>query len=184
MNKAETGAILSLLRLEYPLAYKDYTPDDVKAKVNSWTLQFADETYEDVYAAVQMLISTRTVGYPPLVGEIREKLATIRNTAPLSEQDAWGMVSKACQNGYYGYKKEYDKLPEAVQRAVGRPEQLREWAVVDCETFQTVIASNFIKSYRAVKVREEEQQKLPSALKAQISGIADRFKLGEGRNDK
>ncbi len=161
MDKTETLKILSVLKAAYPHSYKGMSQRDADAMVNLWAVMFANEPYEAVNAAVYALISTRTVGYSPTVGEVKEKLQSLRNVAALSEQDAWALVSKACSNGLYGYKKEFERLPPEVQKAVGAPEQLKEWAQVDVETFQTVIASNFMRTYRANAARQKELAMLP-----------------------
>lgn len=177
MDKTETLKILSVLKAAYPHSYKGMSQRDADAMVNLWTLMFADTAYEAVNAAVCALISTRTVGFSPTVGEVKEKLQSLRNAAALSEQDAWALVSKACSNGLYGYRKEFDRLPPEVQQAVGAPEQLREWARVDVETFQTVVASNFMRTFRANAVRQKEFAMLPSEVQQMVSGLAYSFKM-------
>lgn len=177
MNKIETAAILALLQLEYPASFKNFTEADIEAKVNSWALQFADENYEEVAAAVQALIATRTVGYAPVIGEIREKLTLLREPTPRNDQEAWALVAKACRNGIYGYKREFSRLPPDVQAAVGCPEQLREWAMVDTDTLQTVVASNFMRGFRAAQQRNQEFSKLPASVKKMISDIGEQKKL-------
>ena len=87
------------------------------------------------------------------------------------------MVSKACSNGIYGYREEFAKLPPEVQRAVGAPEQLREWAMMDSDTVQSVVASNFQRNYRASQTRAREQAKLPPNVLQMIAGVSERMML-------
>jgi len=181
MTYKETAEILNVLRNVYPHSFKDIQEKDVKQIVEIWQMMFEGDSFAEVSAAVKALISTRTVGYSPTIGEVKEKLHSLRTVNELSEQDAWAMVSKACQNGLYGYQKEFDKLPPEVQRAVGQPEQLRAWAAMDTETVESVVASNFMRSYRTKAARQKEFEMLPEAVKSVVGQLADGMKMiGEG----
>lgn len=177
MTREETLLILAVLKAAYPHAFKDMKKSDGEAMVNLWQMQFASENYQEVSAAVNALIATRTVGYSPTIGEVKERLYRLRNVNELSEGEAWGMVYKALSNGYYGYMDEWKKLPQEVQRAVGNPEQLREWSQMETDTVQSVVASNFMRSYRVMKERAKEVEKLPEAVREMICGVADGMKM-------
>ncbi len=133
MNRKETQGVLALLRAAYPNFYKGQTKEDLLAVVNLWQIQFADFACEDVLRAVHALIATRTEGYPPTIGAVKGQAAKLTEKSSLSEAEAWAMVSRAARNGLYRCREEYDKLPPAVQKAVGDAEQLRTWAAMDEE---------------------------------------------------
>ena len=177
MTRDETIMILSTLKAAYPHAYKGMSRRDGEALINLWERQFAGEDPQAVAAAVDALISTRTAGYSITPGEVKEQLQKLRAVNQLSEADAWAMVSKACSNGIYGYREEFAKLPPEVQRAVGRPEQLREWAMMDTEAVQSVVASNFMRNYRATQQRTKEMAMLPQTVQQMLSGVADSMKM-------
>lgn len=177
MTKEETTLILAVLKAAYPHSFKGLKYADGVAMLNLWHMQFQGELYPDVEAAVNSLIATRTVGYSPTVGEVKEKLLALRSANALGESEAWALVSRACRNGLYGYKEEFAKLPPEVQRAVGMPEQLREWAAMDVDTVQSVVASNFMRNYRARQAREKEQAMLPESVRQMIGGVADGMKM-------
>ena len=102
-------------------------------------------------------------------------------TAPatLSETEAWALVSKAIRNGIYGYQEEYDKLPPTVRAAVGRPEQLKEWAMMDVGETESVVASNFMRGFRTVQKRDRETAMIPESVRTLISGVTQAM-LPEG----
>lgn len=181
MTRDETLKILSVLKAAFPHSYKDMTKRDATAMVDLWTMAFAGDPYEAVNAAVVALIVTRTTGFSPTIGEIKEKLAAPKAAQELSEQSAWALVSKACGNGLYGYRKEYDKLPPEVQRAVGAPEQLKAWAAMDAETVQSVVASNFMRNYRTQQARAKEVEALPPAVREMLTGVTGSMAMiGDG----
>lgn len=177
MTTEETIMILAVLKAAYPHAYKDMKKSDGEAMVKLWQMQFANESFQEVTAAVNALIAVRTVGYSPTIGEVKERLYRLKNRNELSEAEAWAMVQKALSNGYYGYMKEWEKLPPEVQRAVGQPEQLREWAQMDVETVQSVVASNFMRSYRVMKDRAKEIEKLSENVREMLGNVAEGMKM-------
>lgn len=177
MTRDDVIMILATLKAAYPHAYKGMTRRDGEALVNLWQRQFADEDPNAVQAAVDALIATRTAGYSITPGEVKEKLHALRTVNELNESDAWALVSKACSNGLYGYREEFAKLPPEVQRAVGAPEQLREWAMMDSDTVQSVVASNFMRNYRATQQRTKEMAMLPQTVQQMLSGVADSMKM-------
>lgn len=179
MDKVETTRILAILKAAYPSSFKEMAEADYRAMIDLWQTMFAADSYEAVNAAVAALISTRKEGFTPTIGEVKERLAFAREQASgtLSEQAAWAMVEKACRNGLYGYKKEFEKLPPEVQRVVGAPEQLKAWAEMDAETVNSVVASNFMRSYRVEKQREKERSLLPPAARETISLVSGNMKM-------
>lgn len=177
MNRKEVLQTLSILKAAYPHSYKDMTKADGEALVNLWERQFAGEDPVAVGAAVEAMISTRTTGFSPTIGEIKEQLHRIRTVNALTDAQAWALVEKACRRGLYNAKEEFEKLPADVQAAVGGPEQLKAWAAMDSDTVNSVVASNFRKTYRAVKAREKENALMPPEIKAILSGVADTLKI-------
>lgn len=179
MDRNETAQILTVLKAAYPHSFKGLSKRDANAMIDLWQMMFAADSYEAVNAAVATLISTRKEGFTPTIGEVKERMAFAREqvTGTLSEQEAWALVEKACRNGLYGYQAEFDKLPPEIQRAVGAPEQLKAWAGMDAETVNSVVASNFMRNYRAQAQREKERAMLPPSVLAVLSGVAENMKL-------
>ena len=180
MNRKEVTQILSVLKAAYPHSFKDMTKLDGEALVNLWARQFAEEDPAAVSAAVNALISTRTTGYSPTIGEVKDQLHRLRTVDGLNDAQAWHLVEKACRRGLHHAQEEFDKLPQDVQAAVGGPEQLKAWAMMDSDTVNSVIASNFRRTYRTVQEREKEKALMPPEVKAFIAGVAENLKLGSG----
>lgn len=177
MNLSETKGVLAVLRAAYPKFYAGMEREELYAIVNLWQRQFAADDGNAVMAAVEALIATRTSTFPPVIGEIKEKLEFLREPEGLTEQEAWAMVSKACKNGIYGYRKEWDKLPPEVQETIRCPEQIREWALCDTDEFETVVASNFMRSFKVIAKRKKETAMLPEGVKSVIGQIGDGMRM-------
>lgn len=177
MDRTQTILILSVLKAAYPHAFQNLSKADGEAMLNLWTAMFTEESYEEVNAAVGALISTRTVGYSPTVGEVKEQIRKLHHHTDIDENYAWVLVSRASRNGSYHSREEFEKLPPEVQKVVGSPEQLKQWASMDAETVESVIASNFKRSFRVHAEREAEVSKLPPQIREMIGGFSDNFKM-------
>lgn len=179
MNQTDTLAILGVLKAAYPNFYKDMRRSEADGIVALWTEMFKDEPAEVVALAVKAHIANDKKGFPPHIGVIKDAIVKIMQPNEMTEQEAWGLVAKALRNGTYGAEEEFQKLPPVVQRLVGSPSQLREWAAMDTDTVQSVVASNFQRSYKARAAHEREFLALPADVKQAMTQIADRMKMPE-----
>jgi hypothetical protein len=177
MNLEETLKIFSVLKANYPNFYKNISRMDAEAQVNLWCEMFQDTPYEIVGTAVKAYIATDTDGYPPNVGKIKEQIRKLTQTEELTEQEAVNLILKACSNGIYHSQEEFNKLPPVLQKLVGSPNQLKEWAVMDRDVVQSVVSSNLMRSYRAIAERERQQQALPSSIKGLLAQATEKLKL-------
>ena len=166
VTRDETIELLMMVQAAFP----NYKPQDKTVAVNTWFLMLADYPYQQVQMALKAYIATDTSGFAPSIGQIIDKMQMINSHAEQNEMEAWSLVSKALRNGNYKSREEFEKLPDLVKEAVGSPENIHNWAQSDINSVESVIQSNFIKSYRLVVNRQKEIQKLPKEIKAMISG--------------
>lgn len=171
MTKQEVSQILTLIQTEFPNSFSKLDKRQMQAKFELWCMEFADDPFEAVFTAFRMYLESGEE-FAPNIGQLRKRMRMQREQDELSEGEALALVSKACRNGSYGYMKEYGKLPPDVQKAVGRPEQLRDWARLDETEFQTVAGSQFLRSFRAVRERRKETETYPQSLKNMINKIS------------
>ena len=172
MTTKESAYILAILRAAYPSFYRNMPDEDIRAAVNLWADLFADDAYPEVARAVKALIATQTAGYPPTIGAVKEKLVALREPARMTAQDAWALASKAAAGNLA-----WDKLPPIVQRAIGSQSILQDWGMIDVDTFNTVIYSQFLKAYWAYDKREQELAALPECVRALVTSAAERLAL-------
>lgn len=165
MTREETIKILMVIQAAYP----NYKPQDKTVAVNVWAEMLGDIPYEQVSAALKAYIQTDKNGFAPGIGDIREKVQMLfGEDVEINETEAWSLVLKAIRRSTYYSEEEFLKLPAIIQRSVGSPRQLREWATledVDGKTL-TVLQSNFQRTFRAEQQKERERSKLsPDVLK-------------------
>ena len=187
MTREETLGIMSVLKAAYPSFYKDMRRDEAEGIVALWASMFADEPAIVVANAVKAHIATDKKGFPPHIGAIKEAIVKVTQPQEMTEAEAWSLVSRALSNGIYGSQKEFDKLPPVLQRLVGSPNQLKEWALMDADTVASVVASNFQRSYRARAASERELLALPSDVRKTMDSLGagmTMHQLGDGGCDR
>lgn len=177
MTEKETAQILIMMDVVYPDVMKDKSDAERRMRVKVWHRLFEREPVQLVTAALEAYITSNTANFAPVPGQIKEQIRKLTAGDEMTDAEAWSLVLRAIKRSSYGYAEEFQKLPETLKRCVGRPEQLREWAIMDEETVSSVIASNFRKTYRARKQSEAEMVKLPDSVKLAISGLSGKMLL-------
>ena len=161
MNREETKEILKVLRVGYPNFYKGLTKREADEIIDLWSTMFASEPLKIVIEAVKSLMCTLV--YPPTIADVKSKIALITQPETMSEMEAWGRVKSAIN--YYAATESFAVLPPILKRIVGSPNQLREWAIMEAETVNSVVQSNFMRSYKAIAAQEKEYGMLPESTK-------------------
>ena len=163
--------IMSVLRGAYPQFYRDISKAEALDTINLWTDMFSGDDESLVAAAVKCLIETDEKGFPPTIGQVKAKMRMLTSGKELSDAEAWKLISDAARNGIYGSAEEFAKLPPILQRIVGSPAQLKEWAMMDSQTLHSVVASNVQRSYKAISSKEREVAALPADVKAMLGNV-------------
>lgn len=167
MTKTEVRQLLAMTQAVYP----NYNPPSREAAVNAWLMCLSEYDNNVVTAAFKAYMTTDTSGFAPSIGQLLDKVHLIQDPQELNEMEAWSLVSKALRNGYYGAVEEFNNLPPLVQKAVGSPDNLRNWSQTDVKAIETVIQSNFMRSYAAIVKREYEIKKMPADVRTLIENV-------------
>lgn len=175
MTKLEAAQIVGILQFNYPDTLRDMSEKAYQTYIEQWHKFFEDDDAKIVKAAIMAYIRSSTSRYMPNIGMIREEIRKLTAEPEMTGQEAWALVARALRNSGYGYREEYAKLPPVIQRAVGSANQLHEWALMDAEEVQTVVSSNFQRSYRAIAENQKEIDKLPAGYREQIRELAGGF---------
>lgn len=169
MNKTDAKKIVASLLG----AYTNYRPPDINAAAIIWYETMKEYSYEQADAGLNLYMQSDTKGFPPVPGQIIDKIHTMTAPQELNEMEAWSLVSKAIRNSGYNSVEEFSKFPSLVQKAVGQPEQLRIWAL-DEEYNESVVSSNFMRAYRNEAARAHEISKMPK----QVVAIIENAQIG------
>lgn len=164
MTRDETVKIIRIMCDCYP----NYKPSNLSETVDVWNMMLEEHSYEQISVALKAYVHSDTSGFAPSIGQLINKLHEVQTPQELNEMEAWLLVGRALRNGTYGAVEEFNKLPPLVQKAVGSPDNLRNWAQTDSESIENVVQSNFMRTYRIVVNRAKEYQKMPKDIQALI----------------
>lgn len=179
MTRDETVNIIRVMVDSYP----NYKPNNLSETVDVWHMMLSDYDYKLVSMALKSYILSDTSGFAPAIGQLVAKMHAITQPQELNEMEAWSLVSKAIRNSAYNAADEYARLPPVVQKAVGLPNQLMQWAIDDNYN-ESVVSSNFMRCYRIELAREKELSMLPEdARKIAQNGSGGSYaaQIGEER---
>jgi hypothetical protein len=168
MTREETKSILAILKIGYPNFYKDLKKPDADQTIDLWSTMFQSDSAKTVIEAVKSLMCT--LKFPPTIADVKEKISFIVQPTAVTEMEAWGHIQRAIQDSNYHAQERFDSLPPLIQKIVGSPNQLREWALMESDVVNSVIQSNFMRSYKAKVSAEKEYTALPQSTKIMIEG--------------
>ena len=197
MTRQETGIIMNILTTAYPRFYSGQDAPDPRKTMSLWAEMFRDDPVELVAASVKALIATDEKGFPPHIGAVKASMRKLVQPDEMTELEAWRLVRQAIRGASMSpssrlitaaggvdnrssAQRHFEALPPILQRVVGCPEQLAAWEQVEDDKIDTVIQSNFMRSYRARAQQEKEFQALPQDVRAMIGQAAGRTALEDG----
>ena len=176
MTNFETIKIIAMIETNWQV-FKD-----TDAAVDLWSTAFANDPFEIVEAAVIMLIQTDPAEFRPTIAKVRRKMHDIVYGERMTESEAWIAVKDSLHEAQSepetlaGAKSAWQKLPEDVQKIV-TPRQLLEWNWIDSEKLDTVVQSNFLRSYRDITDRRYVKEALPKNWQEKIGTIRNAIGL-------
>lgn len=177
MVKDDVITLLRVFKANYPFAYKGMTKEDKNDIADLWTTQFQEYPTKIVTEAVHAYISDNN-NFPPTVGNIKEKIRLITESPQLTEMEAWVIVSKAICDSMYHAQEHFDRFPDIIKNIIRQPEQLRMWGQMDVDTVNSVVQSNFMRSYKSMSQHQEQLNRLPESTKTLIEELKNKFLLG------
>jgi predicted alpha/beta-fold hydrolase len=175
VTRDEVIAIMGIMKAAYPSYYKDMRREDAHQIIELWAMMFVDDNAAIVTEAIKAMIVT--LKYPPSIADVKEKIRLITQPEQQTELEAWGIVLAAIKDANYHAQEHFDKFPPVIQKIIGSPNQLREWAMMESDTTNSVIQSNFMRSYTAKMKNEQQMQALPNSTKNMIARLQEKIKM-------
>lgn len=171
MTREDTIKLIRVITSTYP----NWKPQNMTDTIDAWTWALEEYPFEAIQVAYKIYIRTDTSGFAPSVNQLITNLQKGNKIETMSDGEAWAMVKKAIQNGNYGSEEEFAKLPPIVQKAVGDANMIRQWAMSETSEVNTVIASNFRKTYNTLVDRESQRTSISPELMDLSRQIADKL---------
>ena len=145
---------MALINAHIPQQFAGLTKDTKNDMLKLWEAKFKEYEYREVENAINRYIDSDTKGFIPTIGLIKSMMYKIANPNEKTELEAWNIIY-ACLSKY-DLKAEFEKLDKVSRRILGTYGTLHQWSMMDIDTVQSVIASNFQRSYRSMAAAEKE----------------------------
>ena len=173
MDKKETIQIITLLAGNYDsIANKDKTQKQLM--VATWYECLGDLDYKVVLQAVKKTIMESP--YPPTIHEVRKNAIELINpTTQKTAIEAWNEALDMISNGLYMTAEQFNYCSPEVKKFFGSVNQVRQLAMLDSETINSVTKGQFLKQYDVLIQREREEKLLPSELRNPLNLLADKM---------
>ena len=183
MNREDILKCLSILKLNYPSFYKTLDRESAEALIALWLDILKDEDPAEVMAAIKSVIATDSSTYPPSIGVIRNMLRRFDKPIADTASDGWNEVRQAIKGSVYFAKAQenFEKLSPITKQILGSPSQLRDYAMMSPEDFNSVAQSNFLRAYRAREKAMSEINALTNDVREMIEQKTGTMLLS-GRN--
>ena len=165
MKKSETVDCITYLSAAYPGAYKRFTEQKFETLIAVWYNTFSEYPFAAVMVGIQGYISTDTSGFPPAPGQVIKVIQDITRQEETNSMEAWAIVKKAVNSPRDRMEETFRSLPPLIQKVVGGHHQLMAWGNVNEEEFETVIQSNFMRTYETEKRRQKQIDMLPERIR-------------------
>ena len=160
MTLEDTKKLLITINAIYP----NWKVENPEATAAAWHWALKEFPADAVNAGLQIFLNTDGTGFAPSVSQLIACMYKSSDNERMTEGEAWSMVKKAIQDGNYHSAERYAELPEIVQKAVGNAEMIHQWAQTSNDEVNTVIMSNFQRTFRALTEREKFNEKIPTAI--------------------
>lgn len=180
MNKKETAQVITLLAGNYS-SISDKTKEQKQMMLNTWYECLGDLDYNLVLQAVK--ISIINSPYPPTIHEIRKNaIGIIKPSNKRTAIEAWEEAHKMISNGIYMTNEEFDKASPEVKMFFGNVRQVKELALMDSDTVNTVTKGQFLKQYEIITERENARKMLPEKWLSITAQLAEKMSVKQIEN--
>ena len=163
MTRDQVKETVMLLHYSFP----NWNSDNWKSTVDVWWMLLKDYPADKIMMAAKVCAASER-HFAPSAGELIAMVKKPALIAEISESEAWEMVVKACSNSGYEYHEEFAKLPTEIQKAIGGERTLQAWALTRIDEFQTVIRSNFCRSYREIMSKKHEFESFTAKMQKEV----------------
>lgn len=161
MNREETKQVLKVLSTAYPRYFADMTKADKIDQINLYMDMFGEYPTQIVIAALHSYI--RHNEYPPSIAGLQKQIDLL--THKDDKMELWNTLAAACSRGTRMTAEEFETLPESIREWAGDVGQIKELALMDSVTFNSVIRGQFLKTIPQIIERQEAKKKLPAETK-------------------
>lgn len=162
MTREEMKTIMKYFQSAYKGFYEGANITDV---MNVWYDALKEEDVKVVQTASRNYVQSNE--FAPTVAGLMKQINLIKGAD--TNTDLWDRLRKAISNSTYNSAEEFEKLPKECKSFVGSPMGLRNLAMEDMGTIDTVVKGQFLKNVDSIKERQNVQDSLPMEVKQALT---------------
>lgn len=161
----------------YPIAFRDFNPENFESQVNLWQRSLADCDYRDVVNAFEIWLNTEK--YPPTLAEFKPVVARFRNpSAFISPERAWELVTIAVRKyGSYNSERAFATFSEPIKRAVRNVGGWQKICQTELGRDWDFLRKNFVEAYQDFGQEVREQELLPASVLHRLQELTGQKQL-------
>lgn len=160
MKENDIKQLLTVLKLNYPAAYRDMSIEERKALVALWLDAFGGLDVDVVGHALKNYIKANK--YPPTIAGLQEQIDLLIGTD--NTEQLWQQLMKAVRNSGRDAKAEFEALPPECRAFIGSTAELRTLGNTNLATVNTVTRGQFYSRIKHIKEQRKAQEQLPEAV--------------------
>lgn len=178
MTQQEVLEMLAMMRVAWPNFYAKQSREDAQVSARMWHGALREEHPEVVMCALRDCI--RTCVYPPVVADLCKRIEAMKAVSLPGAGEAFAQLKRAAKRGLYNAEEAYEALPTACKEYLGGPSGLRDLAMLDENTLETVARGQFMKQYDVLVERQRIRDGIPAEVRELLEGVASRLPQLEG----
>lgn len=171
MTRDETKELLEMIDIAFPNSSKGMSPERMKRRIDLWASALVNDEFDAIRVGLTNFVQTDTSGFAPSIGQLRNATFILIEDDYDDTEEAMALIRKAVNNGIYHSQWEFDNLPSDIQKTVGCHENLRNWAMMDTDTFESVQLSHLRRAYRTIQDRNKQLAKVSPINRAKLEQI-------------
>lgn len=169
MKREEVIAILGIMKTAYPRFYANMSKNQAEETIALWHEMFKSDNPLLVTNAVKKLITE--LEFPPTIADVKKSMYSITDRSE-SNIELWNIFFKAISNSGYNSVQEFEKLPDILKKFAGSPSQMRDYALMDRDTVNSVVKGQFLKHIDILKEREKENKMMLPEVRDLVKQLA------------
>ena len=154
MSREDIKRLLGMITITYP----NFKLNDPSLAVDVWHRILEPDDAQNIFDAFSVYARTDTSGFAPSPGKLHMMIAD-RLSDEIDEGEIMTMLTLASRNANYGFQEEFDKMPKALQKAIGSPTNIRNWGQMSQEQLNYAF-NNVVKAYK--RTVQDEKIRLAS----------------------
>ena len=163
MQKSEAAKLLGLLKANYPAYYRTQEGADFAMSVDLWTYQFQENSFQQVFQALNAAIASKTDGFPPSIGEVKMRLVDLTDPAVDTFDATWDRLLKCFSRGSIHAQDDWERLPEDDRELISPGEIYRISTTEDCNL--TVEKAGYYSRWKAQQERKRVSKSVPLPIR-------------------